>query len=48
MALAVKLIVPPAHTGLLLPAVGDDGIASTTTDVVAAILVQPATVAVTL
>ena len=48
IVLPVKLIVPPAHKGLLLPAVGADGIAFTITFVVPALLVQPATVAVTL
>ena len=46
--LAVKLIVPPIHTGPLLEAVGGEGMVYTTTVVVAALLVQPATVAVTL
>ena len=33
MVLAVKLMVPPAHTALLLPAVGADGIGLTVTDI---------------
>ena len=45
---AVKFKVDPSQTGLLLPAVGADGIGLTTTVVVPAALVQPATVAVTL
>ena len=48
MVLAVKLMVPPAHTALLLPAVGADGIGLTTTTVVPAGLGHPDTVAVTL
>ena len=45
---AVKLMVDPAHTGLLLPAVGVAGIALTITEVVPAILGHPEIVAVTL
>ena len=45
---AVKLIVEPVHTGVLLPAVGAAGIAFTTTAVVAVALVQPLTVTVKL
>ena len=48
IVLPVKLIVPPIHTGPLLEAVGGEGMVFTTTVVVAALLVQPATVAVTL
>jgi len=43
----VRFIVPPAHTGELLPGVGVDGGALTTTAVVPARLVHPATVTVT-
>jgi hypothetical protein len=45
---AVKFIAEPAQTGLLLVAVGADGIAFTTTAIVPAALVQPLIVAVTL
>lgn len=43
----VRLIVDPAHTGELLPAVGVEGIEFTDTVVVPAELVQPDTVTVT-
>jgi len=45
---AVKLIVAPVQTGVLLPAVGAAGMAFTTTAVVAVALVQPFTVTVKL
>jgi len=48
IVLAVRFIVPPSHTGLLLPAVGAAGIEFTTTTVVPAGPVHPFTVAVTL
>ena len=48
IVLAVRLIVPPSHTGLLLPAVGAAGVEFTTTTVVPAGPVHPFTVAVTL
>jgi hypothetical protein len=46
MVLAVRLSVAPVHTGLLLPAVGADGGAFTTTASVPVALVQPFTVTV--
>jgi hypothetical protein len=45
--LAVRFKVCPTHKGPLFPAVGADGVGFTTTVVVPAALVQPATVAVT-
>jgi hypothetical protein len=48
IGLAVRFIVPPSHTGLLLPAVGVAGIGFTTTTVVPAGPVHPFTVALTL
>ncbi len=42
------MIVPPTHTGLLLPAVGVAGIGFTTTDVDPSRLGQPDIVTVTL
>ena len=44
---AVKLKLYPAQTGLLLPAIGAEGVALMVTDVVAVELVQPATVTLT-
>ena len=43
-----RLIVFPAHTGVLLEAVGVEGVVFTTTTVVPAPLVQPLAVTVTL
>ena len=43
---AVRFSVDPSHTGLLLDAVGADGVAFTTTFTVPCALVQPFTVTV--
>ena len=45
---ANKFSVVPSHTGLLLVAIGEDGVGFTTTGVVAGALGQPFTVAITL
>ena len=45
---AVKLMLPPVHTGELFAAVGVAGIELTVTDTVPGIEVQPAAVATTL
>jgi hypothetical protein len=47
IVLDVTFNAAPAHTGPLLPGIGAEGIGFTVTVVVPAILVQPATVAVT-